>query len=109
MPTYAYRCDNCGVEFERVQKFSDKPLTRCPECKGKVRRVPQAAGIVFKGSGWYIKDSQGASSSAKSSKKTESATSTDGGSKDNDTSAPKTEAKESKPAESTSKPAAAKE
>jgi putative FmdB family regulatory protein len=54
MPTYAYRCDNCGVEFERVQKFSDKPLTRCPECKGKVRRVPQAAGIVFKGSGWYI-------------------------------------------------------
>lgn len=62
MPTYAYRCDNCGVEFERVQKFTDQPLSRCPECRGKVRRVPQAAGIVFKGSGWYVNDSKSSSS-----------------------------------------------
>jgi putative FmdB family regulatory protein len=58
MPTYAYRCESCGVEFERVQKFTDKPLSRCPECRGKVRRVPQAAGVVFKGSGWYVNDSK---------------------------------------------------
>lgn len=64
MPTYAYRCTSCGVEFERFQKFTDKPLTRCPECRGKVNRVPQAAGIVFKGSGWYIKDSKSGSSTA---------------------------------------------
>lgn len=69
MPTYAYRCDSCGVEFERYQKFADKPLSRCPECQGKVRRVPQAAGIVFKGSGWYVTDSKSASSTLKSSKK----------------------------------------
>lgn len=69
MPTYAYRCTSCGVEFERFQKFADKPLTRCPECHGKVNRVPQAAGIVFKGSGWYIKDSKSAASNATSGKK----------------------------------------
>lgn len=68
MPIYAYRCDNCGVEFERLQKFSDKPLTRCPECRGKVRRVPQAAGIIFRGSGWYVKDSKSSSSTSGTSK-----------------------------------------
>jgi len=73
MPTYAYRCEKCGVEFERLQKFSDKPLSKCPECKGKVRRVPQAAGVVFKGSGWYITDSKASTSagSAAKSKKSE--------------------------------------
>ncbi|MDW8327048.1 MAG: FmdB family zinc ribbon protein [Anaerolineales bacterium] len=65
MPTYAYRCTSCGVEFERFQKFTDKPLTRCPECRGKVNRVPQAAGIVFKGSGWYIKDSKASTTAGK--------------------------------------------
>lgn len=62
MPTYSYRCQSCGVEFERFQKFTDKPLSRCPECRGQVRRVPQAAGIVFKGSGWYVTDSKSSSS-----------------------------------------------
>ena len=57
MPTYTYRCQSCGIEFEKVQKFSDKPLTRCPECRtGAVRRVPQPPAIVFKGSGWYATD-----------------------------------------------------
>ncbi len=64
MPTYTYRCSNCGVSFDRIQKFTDKPLTRCPECKGKVNRVPQASAVVFKGSGWYINDSKGASKSS---------------------------------------------
>jgi putative FmdB family regulatory protein len=59
------------VEFERVQKFTDKPLSRCPECsKGKVRRIPQASAVVFKGSGWYVTDSKSksATSSASGSK-----------------------------------------
>lgn len=73
MPTYAYRCESCGVEFERVQKFTDKPLSRCPECKGKVRRVPQASAVVFKGSGWYVTDSKSKSSTAVSKTKSDKA------------------------------------
>lgn len=57
MPTYAYGCQNCGSEFERVQKFTDKPVSKCPVCgKGPVRRLVQPAAIVFKGSGWYATD-----------------------------------------------------
>ena len=57
MPTYAYRCQNCGSEFEKVQKFSDAPVKKCPVCgKGPVRRQFQATAIVFKGSGWYATD-----------------------------------------------------
>lgn len=59
MPTYAYRCESCSAEFERIQRFSDAPITRCPECrKNKVRRVIHAAGVIFKGSGWYVNDSK---------------------------------------------------
>jgi putative FmdB family regulatory protein len=57
MPIYIYRCENCGVQFERQQKFSDQPLTRCPECgKKALRKVYQPVGIVFKGSGFYSTD-----------------------------------------------------
>ena len=57
MPVYAYRCLSCGVQFEKTQKFQDKPLTRCPECRtGTVRRILQPPAIVFKGSGWYATD-----------------------------------------------------
>jgi len=57
MPTYAYRCQNCGSEFEKVQKFADSPVRKCPVCgKGPVRRLLQPAAIVFKGSGWYATD-----------------------------------------------------
>jgi putative FmdB family regulatory protein len=59
---YAYRCQSCGVQFEKQQKFTDKPLTRCPECrKGTVKRLLQPAAIVFKGSGWYATDHRSAS------------------------------------------------
>lgn len=58
MPTYQYRCKSCEHEFDIFQKFSDDPLTTCPECQGEIRRVFQPAGIIFKGSGWYIKDSK---------------------------------------------------
>lgn len=57
MPVYAYRCEACGVQFERTQKFSDAPLTRCPECgKKALRKVYTPVGIVFKGSGFYATD-----------------------------------------------------
>ena|SRR5262249_37925231 len=57
MPTYAYRCQNCGSEFEKFQKFADAPVKKCPVCgKGPVRRQFQPAAIVFKGSGWYATD-----------------------------------------------------
>ena len=70
MPTYTYRCSSCGVEFDKFQKFSDKPLTRCPECRtGRVSRIPQPSAIVFKGSGWYATDHK--SPSGKSGKKSE--------------------------------------
>jgi putative FmdB family regulatory protein len=57
MPVYTYRCENCGVQFDRTQKFSDPALTRCPECgKKSLRKVYQPVGIVFKGSGFYSTD-----------------------------------------------------
>jgi putative FmdB family regulatory protein len=62
MPTYTYRCDSCGHGFEAVQRFSDDPLTECPECGASIRRVIQPVGVVFKGSGWYITDSRPKSS-----------------------------------------------
>jgi len=73
MPVYTYRCQNCGVQFERTQKFADKPLTRCPECRtGRVRRLLQPPAIVFKGSGWYVTDHRSSSSTSSSSKRSES-------------------------------------
>ena len=57
MPIYTYRCENCGVQFEKQQSFSDDPLTRCPECRKKsLKKVYLPVGIVFKGSGFYATD-----------------------------------------------------
>lgn len=57
MPVYTYRCEECGFQFERQQKFSEAPLTRCPECeKRSLRKVYTPVGIVFKGSGFYATD-----------------------------------------------------
>jgi putative FmdB family regulatory protein len=57
MPTYTYHCESCGVRFDQYQKFTDEPLTLCPEC-GEIalRKVFQPVGIVFKGSGFYSTD-----------------------------------------------------
>ncbi len=59
MPVYTYECEECGVRFDARQRFSDAPITVCPECGGHTHRVPQPVGIVFKGSGWYSTDSRG--------------------------------------------------
>ena len=58
MPTYQYRCTECGNELEAVQKFTDSALTDCPECTGQLRKVFNAVGVVFKGSGFYRTDSR---------------------------------------------------
>ena len=58
MPTYEYECLACKKHFERFQKFTDPPVSECPECGGSVRKVLFPAGVVFKGSGWYITDSR---------------------------------------------------
>ena len=58
MPIYEYECLACKTRFERSQRFSDPPVAECPDCGGGVRRVLFPAGIVFKGSGWYITDSR---------------------------------------------------
>ncbi|MHB1357496.1 MAG: FmdB family zinc ribbon protein [Anaerolineae bacterium] len=56
MPKYDYRCKKCGIVFERYQRFSEEPITCCPECDGTVYRLISPVGIVFKGSGFYITD-----------------------------------------------------
>jgi putative FmdB family regulatory protein len=58
MPTYQYRCTDCGNELEAVQKFTDPALTECPTCTGQLRKVFNAVGVVFKGSGFYRTDSR---------------------------------------------------
>ncbi len=58
MPVYEYECENCGRRFERLQSINDEPVRQCPECSGSVHKVFHPAGIIFKGSGWYITDSR---------------------------------------------------
>jgi putative FmdB family regulatory protein len=70
MPVYIYRCENCGVQFDKQQSFSEQPLSRCPECgKKALKKVYQPVGIVFKGSGFYATDHH--SPSGQSTKKME--------------------------------------
>jgi putative FmdB family regulatory protein len=76
MPIYTYECEECGVRFDARQKFTDAPVTECPECGSHTHRVPQAVGIVFKGSGWYVTDSKGRNSVATPPKKEETASDT---------------------------------
>ena len=64
MPTYQYACTECGHAFEQVQKFSDDALTECPVCHGKLRKLFNAVGVVFKGSGFYRNDSRGTDTSS---------------------------------------------
>lgn len=56
MPLYEYACQKCGREFEVLQKISDKPLTKCPECKGKLEKLLSQTSFQLKGSGWYVTD-----------------------------------------------------
>uniref|UniRef100_UPI002E26145B FmdB family zinc ribbon protein n=1 Tax=Actinomadura macrotermitis TaxID=2585200 RepID=UPI002E26145B len=83
MPTYQYVCTECGEPLEVVQKFSDDALTECPACEGKLRKVFSAAGIIFKGSGFYRTDSRGSGkSSSTAGASNGSSTAKDSGAKD---------------------------
>lgn len=88
MPTYSYACTQCDNRFDIVQSFSDDSLTECPTCAGKLRKLFNSVGIVFKGSGFYRNDSRSTSTSSESgssdSAKSDSAKS-DSGSKDSTT------------------------
>jgi putative FmdB family regulatory protein len=64
VPTYQYSCTECGHFFEAVQSFSDDSLTVCPECEGRLRKVFNAVGVVFKGSGFYRTDSRSQTSAS---------------------------------------------
>jgi len=93
MPLYEYRCKKCGHLFEKIQKFSDKLVKKCPECGGPVEQTISAPAVQFKGSGWYVTDYA----------KKSSAPSSDSGSKDS-----KETKKEEKKSESTTKESSSK-
>ncbi len=97
MPTYEYACKDCGEHLEVVQSFKDDALTICPNCQGELRKVFSAAGIIFKGSGWHIKDYKDSGKPVKTATSTskdasadttssssDSASSSDGGSSSSD-------------------------
>jgi len=67
MPLYEYQCKKCGHRFEKIQKFSDKMVKKCPECGGVVEQMISAPAVQFKGSGWYVTDYAKKSSSPGSS------------------------------------------
>ncbi len=73
VPTYQYACTACGHQLEAVQSFSDDPLSECPECEGRLRKVYSAVGVVFKGSGFYRTDSRNGAKTGGSGKPAESA------------------------------------
>jgi len=56
MPLYEYQCKKCHHRFEKIQKFSDKPMKKCPDCGGPVEQMISAPAVQFKGSGWYVTD-----------------------------------------------------
>jgi putative FmdB family regulatory protein len=77
MPTYEYRCNKCGEQFELFQTFADEPLKKHPGCGGKVVKVMSAAGIVFSGSGFYKTDNRDSSRSKAAAKAADSSGSTE--------------------------------
>ena len=92
MPTYEYKCLDCGIQFDRFQSITEDPIQECPECSGRTKRLIGAgAGLIFKGSGFYITDyrSEGYKESAKKDK--ESSSSGEGDSKSSDSKSSKTE------------------
>lgn len=103
MPTYQYACTECGEQLEVVQKFSDEPLTVCPACQGRLRKVFSPVGVVFKGSGFYKTDSRKSSTAASTpSSKSDGKSESSSGAK----SEPKSDSSSSSSGSSDTKPAA---
>jgi putative FmdB family regulatory protein len=99
VPTYQYACTECGKQIEAVQKFTDDPLTTCPACRGRLRKVFNSVGIVFKGSGFYRTDSRNGSSASTPAKSSSDTSST---SSDSNSSSAKTETAASSSSEKSS-------
>ncbi|MCW2799057.1 MAG: FmdB family transcriptional regulator [Aeromicrobium sp.] len=99
MPTYQYQCTECGEPLEVQQSFTDDALTVCPNCGGRLRKVFNAVGVVFKGSGFYRNDSRQTTSSGEPAK---------AGSKESGSKESSTPAKSAEPSTPSSTPAAAK-
>jgi putative FmdB family regulatory protein len=66
VPLYEYQCKKCKHKFEKIQKFSDRPIKKCPECGSPVEKIMHAPNVQFKGSGWYVTDYGGKSDKSKS-------------------------------------------
>jgi putative FmdB family regulatory protein len=110
VPLYEYQCKKCKHKFEKIQKFSDRPIRKCPECGGPVEKIQHAPAVQFKGTGWYVTDYGGkgdktkadggpekSSSEKAGSEKKDSAAKEDGAKgKDKDAKSKKTETKKSK-------------
>ncbi|MBL8202845.1 MAG: zinc ribbon domain-containing protein [Blastocatellia bacterium] len=75
MPIYEYACTKCGHQLEVMQKISDKPLSRCPECRGKLEKLFSQTSFQLKGAGWYVTD-YSKSGGGKADKKADSGTET---------------------------------
>lgn len=99
MPLYEYECKKCGHRFEKILKFSDKPIKKCPDCGGAVEQMISAPAVQFKGAGWYVTD-YAKKSSTPSSKSSDS----ESGSKD--TAKDSKDSKESKESKTEEKPKA---
>ena len=115
MPLYEYECKKCGHRFEKIQKFSDKMVKKCPECGGQVEQMISAPAVQFKGTGWYVTDYAKKSSSPGASGGSDSS-SRDSSSKDKKDDKPKSESgskdsssKDSSSKESSSKDSSSKE
>ena len=105
MPLYEYQCKKCKHKFEKIRKFSDPPIRKCPECGGPVEQLMHAPAVQFKGSGWYVTDyggkkseatSDGASEKKETTGTKETTGAKDGGAKDKDTRPQKAETKKHK-------------
>lgn len=85
MPLYEYQCKKCKHKFEKIQKFSDPPVKKCPECGSPVEKVMHAPNVQFKGTGWYVTDYGGKAEKSEKSKPEDS--SDKGGSEKKDSTA----------------------
>ena len=90
MPIYEYECENCGAVEEVLQKFSDKPLTTCKHCSGKVHRIISQSTFHLKGTGWYVTDYAKGSTTSASCSKPKTVSTTDTKTIDTKTAATKT-------------------
>ncbi|MGW5227747.1 FmdB family zinc ribbon protein [Nocardia niigatensis] len=88
MPTYSYACTECDNKFDIVQSFSDDALTTCDQCNGKLRKLFNSVGIVFKGSGFYRTDSRNGSTSSEPAKSSSTSSDSSSSSTASNSSAP---------------------